>query len=75
MQHVLSRIVGKGIRTERGMEDIYLSHFNSFSDAAFIQTTDFLWKVVVITLVSCLPLYVLKILRKKFSPPSYSKLT
>ncbi|XP_063217955.1 probable phospholipid-transporting ATPase IIB isoform X2 [Bacillus rossius redtenbacheri] len=46
-----------------------------FFDANFIQTTDFLWKVLVITLVSCLPLYILKFLRKKFSPPSYSKLS
>ncbi|XP_049848319.1 probable phospholipid-transporting ATPase IIB [Schistocerca gregaria] len=44
-------------------------------DSSFIQTTDFLWKVLVITLVSCLPLYILKFLRKKFSPPSYSKLS
>ncbi|XP_066990964.2 probable phospholipid-transporting ATPase IIB isoform X4 [Anabrus simplex] len=44
-------------------------------DSNFIQTTDFLWKVLVITLVSCLPLYILKFLRKKFSPPSYSKLS
>ncbi|XP_075225291.1 putative phospholipid-transporting ATPase IIB isoform X2 [Lycorma delicatula] len=44
-------------------------------DATFIKTTDFLWKTTVITLVSCLPLYILKFLRKKFSPPSYSKLS
>lgn len=44
-------------------------------DATFIQTYDFFWKVVVITLVSCFPLYVIKFLRKKFSPPSYSKLS
>uniref|UniRef100_A0A8D8VQQ7 Phospholipid-transporting ATPase n=1 Tax=Cacopsylla melanoneura TaxID=428564 RepID=A0A8D8VQQ7_9HEMI len=44
-------------------------------DASFIQTYDFLWKVLVITLVSCFPLYVIKFLRKKFSPPSYSKLS
>ncbi|KAF2983717.1 hypothetical protein EK904_006693 [Melospiza melodia maxima] len=41
----------------------------------FIATLSFLWKVTVITLVSCLPLYVLKYLRRRFSPPSYSKLT
>uniref|UniRef100_A0A8C0L7U9 Phospholipid-transporting ATPase n=1 Tax=Canis lupus dingo TaxID=286419 RepID=A0A8C0L7U9_CANLU len=41
----------------------------------FIATLSFLWKVSVITLVSCLPLYVLKYLRRRFSPPSYSKLT
>uniref|UniRef100_A0A1B6E947 Phospholipid-transporting ATPase n=1 Tax=Clastoptera arizonana TaxID=38151 RepID=A0A1B6E947_9HEMI len=44
-------------------------------DAKFIKTRDYLWKVTVITLVSCLPLYILKFLRKKFSPPSYSKLS
>lgn len=52
---------------------IYL--FLLIADSEFIQTTDFLWKVLVITLISCLPLYILKFLRKKFSPPSYTKLT
>jgi phospholipid-translocating ATPase len=47
----------------------------TFSDSEFIRTNDFIWKVLVITLVSCLPLYILKFLRKKFSPPSYSKLS
>ncbi|XP_014217448.1 probable phospholipid-transporting ATPase IIA [Copidosoma floridanum] len=46
-----------------------------YFDTEFIKTPDFLWKVVVITLVSCLPLYILKLLRKKFSPPSYTKLS
>lgn len=46
-----------------------------FADSEFIQTGDFFWKVLVITLISCLPLYILKFLRKKFSPPSYSKLS
>lgn len=46
-----------------------------YLDAEFIKTTDFLWKVLVITLVSCMPLYILKFLRKKFSPPSYTKLS
>uniref|UniRef100_A0A4W3HVC6 Phospholipid-transporting ATPase n=1 Tax=Callorhinchus milii TaxID=7868 RepID=A0A4W3HVC6_CALMI len=41
----------------------------------FIITVTFLWKVSAITLVSCLPLYILKYLKRKFSPPSYSKLT
>ncbi|XP_053705126.1 probable phospholipid-transporting ATPase IIA isoform X1 [Synchiropus splendidus] len=44
-------------------------------DVNFITTPSFLWKVTVITLVSCLPLYILKYLRRRFSPPSYSKLT
>ncbi|KAI9561929.1 hypothetical protein GHT06_012891 [Daphnia sinensis] len=52
-----------------------LALFHEFFDSQFIQTADFVWKVCVITVISCLPLYILKCLHKKFSPPSYSKLT
>uniref|UniRef100_A0A9L0JJT7 Phospholipid-transporting ATPase n=1 Tax=Equus asinus TaxID=9793 RepID=A0A9L0JJT7_EQUAS len=52
-----------------------LVFLHEFIDVYFIATLSFLWKVSVITLVSCLPLYVLKYLRRRFSPPSYSKLT
>ncbi|RMC16280.1 hypothetical protein DUI87_08495 [Hirundo rustica rustica] len=48
---------------------------NISEDVAFITTVTFLWKVSAITVVSCLPLYILKYLKRKFSPPSYSKLT
>lgn len=44
-------------------------------DLAFITTWPFLWKVSSITLVSCLPLYIIKYLKRRFSPPSYSKLS
>lgn len=54
---------------------ILISAPSSMSDVFFITTVSFLWKVTVITLVSCLPLYILKYLRRRFSPPSYSKLT
>uniref|UniRef100_A0A8C1FXN2 Phospholipid-transporting ATPase n=1 Tax=Cyprinus carpio TaxID=7962 RepID=A0A8C1FXN2_CYPCA len=47
----------------------------AFLDFSFIMTRMFLWKVCVITLVSCLPLYIIKYLKRKFSPPSYSKLS
>ncbi|XP_026145773.1 putative phospholipid-transporting ATPase IIB isoform X1 [Carassius auratus] len=47
----------------------------AFLDLSFITTRVFLWKVCVITLVSCLPLYIIKYLKRKFSPPSYSKLS
>ncbi|XP_050993152.1 probable phospholipid-transporting ATPase IIB isoform X1 [Labeo rohita] len=47
----------------------------AFLDHSFITTRVFLWKVCVITLVSCLPLYIIKYLKRKFSPPSYSKLS
>ncbi|XP_041723398.1 LOW QUALITY PROTEIN: probable phospholipid-transporting ATPase IIB [Coregonus clupeaformis] len=49
--------------------------FGAFLDLAFITTPAFLWKVSVITVVSCLPLYIIKYLKRKFSPPSYSKLS
>ncbi|CAL8298913.1 unnamed protein product [Lota lota] len=52
-----------------------LFFLNEYFDLAFITTWVFLWKVSVITLVSCLPLYIIKYLKRKFSPPSYSKLS
>ncbi|KAM5222127.1 putative phospholipid-transporting ATPase IIB isoform 2-T2 [Ctenodactylus gundi] len=52
-----------------------LAFLNEYFDIAFITSVTFLWKVSAITLVSCLPLYVLKYLKRKLSPPSYSKLT
>lgn len=44
-------------------------------DAQFIQTKDFLWKVTLLTLVSCLPLYILKFLHRKIAPASHYKLS
>jgi phospholipid-translocating ATPase len=43
-------------------------------DEQFIQTFAFLWKVCLLTVVSCLPLYVLKFLHRKIAPPSHTKL-
>ncbi|XP_077362924.1 putative phospholipid-transporting ATPase IIB isoform X1 [Festucalex cinctus] len=48
--------------------------FGAFLDLSFITTWPFLWKVSSITLVSCLPLYIIKYLKRKFSPSSYAKL-
>lgn len=44
-------------------------------DAQFIQTRDFLWKVTLLTVISCLPLYILKFLHRKIAPSSHYKLT
>lgn len=52
-----------------------LFFLKDFFDSEFTKSWNFWWKVSVITLVSCLPLYILKFLRTKFSPPSYTKLT
>ncbi|KAG0239609.1 putative aminophospholipid-translocase [Mortierella sp. GBA43] len=47
----------------------------TYFDLTFILTWTFWWKVLVITMISSFPLYVVKKLRKIFAPPSYSKLT
>ncbi|KAI0229267.1 putative phospholipid-transporting ATPase IIB [Lamellibrachia satsuma] len=49
--------------------------FRESFDAVFLRTWAFVWRVLAITSVSCIPLYILKYLQRKFSPPSYSKLT
>ncbi|XP_037959710.1 probable phospholipid-transporting ATPase IIB isoform X3 [Teleopsis dalmanni] len=54
---------------------ISLAVLHEYFDWEFIWSEDFLWKVSIITLVSCLPLYIIKFLRKKCSPPSYLKLS
>uniref|UniRef100_A0A146MEN6 Phospholipid-transporting ATPase n=3 Tax=Lygus hesperus TaxID=30085 RepID=A0A146MEN6_LYGHE len=54
---------------------ISLFILKDYFDPTFLTTMDFVWKVVMITLLSCLPLTLLKCLRKRFSPPSYSKLS
>ncbi|KAM9416345.1 putative phospholipid-transporting ATPase IIB [Salvelinus alpinus] len=52
-----------------------LAFLNEYFDLAFITTPAFLWKLSVIPVVSCLPLYIIKYLKRKFSPPSYSNLS
>jgi len=47
----------------------------NYFDPVFLWTSDFFWKVTIITLVSCLPLCILQFIRKKCSPPSYYKLS
>ncbi|XP_055940661.1 probable phospholipid-transporting ATPase IIB isoform X5 [Argiope bruennichi] len=52
-----------------------LFFMKQFFDSEFIWTLSFLWKVTLLTVVSCVPLYVLKYLHRKVAPPSYAKLT
>lgn len=44
------------------------------ADAHFLVKGEFVWKTLVITLVSCLPLYILKFVRTRYAPPIYTKL-
>merc|ERR1712029_796059 len=46
-----------------------------FFDADFIKTGGFMWRTAAITAVSCVPLYIWKFLRKRFSPTAYQKLS
>jgi len=46
----------------------------SYFDLAFIFSWDFVWKIVVVTAVACLPVYLSKFTRRKCNPPTYSKL-
>ncbi|RUS21175.1 LOW QUALITY PROTEIN: hypothetical protein BC938DRAFT_475458 [Jimgerdemannia flammicorona] len=50
-------------------------HCRRVTDLTFILTWTFVWKVAVITAVSSFPLYIVKILKRKYDPPSYTKLT
>ncbi|KAL1916153.1 uncharacterized protein VTP21DRAFT_6157 [Calcarisporiella thermophila] len=47
----------------------------TYFDMNFILTWRFVWKVAIITAVSSVPLYVWKFLRRRYAPPSYTKLT
>lgn len=46
---------------------------DNFFDRQFVMSGEFLGKTTAITAVSCFPLYIIKALRRKFSPPSYAK--
>ncbi|MCP9261064.1 putative phospholipid-transporting ATPase IIB [Dirofilaria immitis] len=48
---------------------------DNFFDRQFVTTWIFLSKTTAITAISCFPLYIIKALRRRFSPPSYAKLT
>ncbi|KAK0427670.1 hypothetical protein QR680_010355 [Steinernema hermaphroditum] len=46
---------------------------DNFFDRAFVMSWNFLAKTSMITAISCIPLYAVKFLRRRFSPPSYHK--
>lgn len=52
---------------------ISLILFDQYFDRQFVLSWVFISKTTAITAVSCLPLYIVKALRRKFSPPSYAK--
>jgi phospholipid-translocating ATPase len=40
----------------------------------FITSWEFVWRVAVVTGVSCLPIYMWRLIKRKLYPPSYTKL-
>ncbi|RIB02895.1 aminophospholipid-transporting P-type ATPase, partial [Gigaspora rosea] len=52
---------------------VSMAFLPTYFDLSFILTWVFVWKVLVITAVSSIPLYVVKILRRRCSPPVHSK--
>jgi len=48
--------------------------FKSYFDSAHIFSLNFLWRVLVITVISCLPLYILKFIQIQCRPPIQQKL-
>jgi len=54
----------------------YFSSFyflKSYFDLNFILDIEFWWKVLIITLISCLPIYVGKFIHRKCDPPAHQK--
>ncbi|KAJ1957298.1 putative aminophospholipid-translocase, partial [Linderina pennispora] len=47
----------------------------AYFDASFILSGAFIWKTLVITAVSSVPLYIIKLISRIYAPPSYAKLT
>ncbi|CAH8605958.1 unnamed protein product [Schistosoma curassoni] len=46
----------------------------AYFDSVFLRTIGFVWKVLAITGVSCIPILILKFIHYKFRPSIYSKL-
>lgn len=43
-------------------------------DMSFILTSGFVWRTAVITSVSCVPLYIVRLVKITWAPPTYQKL-
>ena len=71
---ILKDFFGKMFLVKKKKFAVTLKHF-IIPDADFIKTGGFMWRTAAITAVSCVPLYIWKFLRKRFSPTAYQKLS
>jgi len=47
---------------------------DTYFDGKFLMSTQFMWKTLAITLLSCVPLVLLKLIRRRLAPPVFTKL-
>lgn len=47
----------------------------SYFDVGYLLSIDFVWKVVVLTMACCLPVFIAKYLKRKYDPPAYAKIS
>ncbi|PRP82798.1 ATPase, class II, type 9B [Planoprotostelium fungivorum] len=48
---------------------------STYFDITFILSVGFAWRVLLVTLVSCMPLFLFRCIKRRLDPPSYSKLS
>lgn len=53
---------------------LFASESHLCSDLGFVVSTPFVWKVTVIIAISALPLYIVKLIRRRIAPAASSKL-
>lgn len=53
---------------------VSMAFLPEFFDLNFVLSSSFVWKTAIIVAVSSLPLYIIKFVRQRISPPAYSKL-
>jgi len=54
---------------------ISIAFLPEYFDLSFVMTTRFVWKVALIVAISSLPLYLIKLIRGRLKPATYTKLS
>jgi len=46
-----------------------------YFDVSFVLSLGFLWRVTLVTVLSCMPIYIIRWIKRRIDPPSYTKLS
>jgi len=46
-----------------------------YFDVSFVLSIGFLWRVPLVTVISCMPIYLTRWIKRRIDPPSYTKLS